>query len=352
LPTAPAAASPPPSRDRAPHFAHPDSLVEAAEIGPGTRIWAFAHVLAGARLGADCNICDHTFIEGGAVVGDRVTLKCGVQLWEGVTLEDDVFVGPNATFTNDLFPRSRKRPAAFTRTLVRAGASIGANATILPGVIVGSRAMVGAGAVVTRDVPPLAIVVGNPAVVTGYVDAHAAGGEARLRPRPPAAREIRPGQRVTATALIGGASLVELPRISDARGHLSFGEMHQSLPFAPARYFLVFGVPSREVRGEHAHRELHQFLIAVHGSVAVRLFDGHASDEVTLDRPELGLHVPPLLWTTQYKYSPDAVLLVLASDIYRESDYVRGADEYQALVAAHERAADRPAALVAQAPAG
>lgn len=160
-----------------PFFAHPDSRVETGDIGSGTRVWAFSHVLEGARVGADCNICDHTFIEGGAVVGDRVTLKCGVQLWDGVTLEDDVFVGPNATFTNDLFPRSRQRPEEYVRTLVQRGASIGANATILCGVTVGARAMVGAGAVVTRDVPPLAIVVGNPAVVTGYVETREADDE-------------------------------------------------------------------------------------------------------------------------------------------------------------------------------
>jgi UDP-2-acetamido-3-amino-2,3-dideoxy-glucuronate N-acetyltransferase len=153
-----------------PFFAHSDSRVETPDVGPRTRIWAFSHVLEGARIGADCNICDHTFIEGGAVVGDRVTLKCGVQLWDGVTLEDDVFVGPNATFTNDFFPRSRQRPAEYVRTLVQRGASIGANATILCGVTVGAGAMVGAGAVVIHDVPPLAVVVGNPAIVTRYVE--------------------------------------------------------------------------------------------------------------------------------------------------------------------------------------
>ena len=306
--------------------------METASVGAGTRIWAFAHILDGARIGSECNICDHTFIEGGAVLGDRVTLKCGVQLWDGVTLEDDVFVGPNVTFTNDPFPRSRKRPAQYARTVVRNGASIGANATILPGVTIGTRAMVGAGAVVTRDVPPLSIVVGNPAVVTGYVDRLPEGGEGRLKPRPPFSREIRPGQRISSMPLAGGATLFQLPRISDERGHLSFGEVRQSLPFAPVRYFLVFGVPSREVRGEHAHRELHQFLIAVHGSCAVRLFDGANSEEVTLDRPELGLHVPPMVWTTEYKYSADAVLLVLASDVYRESDYIRSSDEYLPLV--------------------
>jgi acetyltransferase-like isoleucine patch superfamily enzyme len=132
-------------------FVHPHAIVESARVGPRTRVWAFAHVLPGARIGADCNICDGVFIENDVLVGDRVTVKCGVQLWDGVTLEDDVFVGPNATFTNDLFPRSRQHPEQFSRTLVRDGASIGANATILAGITIGARAMVGAGAVVTRS---------------------------------------------------------------------------------------------------------------------------------------------------------------------------------------------------------
>lgn len=145
-------------------YIHPKALVdEGARIGARTRIWAFAHVLPGAQLGADCNICDHTFIEGKVVIGDRVTLKCGVYLWDGITLENDVFVGPNATFTNDLRPRSRVYPDAFLKTHVKGGASIGANATILPGLTIGANAMVGAGAVVTKDVPDNAVVVGNPA---------------------------------------------------------------------------------------------------------------------------------------------------------------------------------------------
>src|SRR5688500_3203619 len=132
-------------------FVHPHALCESAAIGPNTRVWAFAHLLPGARIGADCNICDHVFIENDVVVGDRVTVKCGVQLWDGVALEDDVFVGPNVTFTNDSFPRSGQRPPQFLRTRVRRGASIGANATILPGLTVGEYAMVSAGAVVTRN---------------------------------------------------------------------------------------------------------------------------------------------------------------------------------------------------------
>lgn len=162
------------------YFKHAQALVETTRIGRGTRVWAFAHILPGAVIGDDCNICDGVFIENDVVVGNRVTVKCGVQLWDGVRLEDDVFVGPNATFTNDLFPRSQQRPASFIETRVRRGASIGANATLLAGVEIGEGAMVGAGSVVTRSVPQKAIVVGNPARVTGYVDR--ASGEPRTEP--------------------------------------------------------------------------------------------------------------------------------------------------------------------------
>lgn len=145
-------------------FIHERALVEpGATIGAGTRVWAFAHVLAGAVIGRDCNLCDHTFVENDVTVGDRVTIKSGVQLWDGVIIEDDVFLGPNATFTNDRFPRSKRYPEEFPRIVIRRGASIGANSTILPGVTVGEGAMVGAGAVVTRNVEPAVLVTGVPA---------------------------------------------------------------------------------------------------------------------------------------------------------------------------------------------
>ena len=146
-------------------FIHPSSDVQSKQIGEGTRVWQYVVILPGAVIGRDGNICSHCFIENKVVVGDRVTVKCGVQLWDGVTLEDDVFVGPNATFTNDLNPRSRNASVTLLPTLVKTGASIGANATILPGLTIGEGAMVGAGAVVTKDVPPRTLVVGNPARV-------------------------------------------------------------------------------------------------------------------------------------------------------------------------------------------
>jgi sugar O-acyltransferase (sialic acid O-acetyltransferase NeuD family) len=167
---------------------HPLALCESRNLGPRTRVWAFAHVLPGARVGSDCNICDHVFVENDVVVGDRVTIKSGVQLWDGMRVEDDVFIGPNATFTNDRFPRSRRRPDKFATTVIEAGASIGANATILPGITIGAGAMVGAGAVVVQPVPPRAIVVGNPARILGYVDAGTSGAPGE---RPPSEGERR-----------------------------------------------------------------------------------------------------------------------------------------------------------------
>lgn len=146
-------------------FVHPLSDVQTRNIGAGTRIWQFCVVLADVVIGTGCNICSHCFIEGGVRIGNDVTVKSGVQLWTGVTLEDGVFVGPNVAFTNDPHPRSKDYSVPFLQTRVRAGASIGANATILPGIEIGEGAMVGAGAVVTRNVPAGATVVGNPAVI-------------------------------------------------------------------------------------------------------------------------------------------------------------------------------------------
>lgn len=143
--------------------------VQTINIGRDTRVWQFVVILRNARIGADCNICSHVLIENDVIVGNRVTVKSGVQLWDGLRIEDDVFIGPNVTFTNDLFPRSKQYPPAFAQTTVKTGASIGGGATILPGITIGQGAMVGAGAVVTKSVPDNAVVVGNPARIVRYL---------------------------------------------------------------------------------------------------------------------------------------------------------------------------------------
>jgi acetyltransferase-like isoleucine patch superfamily enzyme len=152
-------------------FVHAKALCESHAVGSRTRIWAFAHVMDGAVVGADCNVGDHAFIESGARVGNRVIVKNNALIWDKVTLEDDVFVGPNAVFTNDFIPRAafKNPPEKFLPTLVRRGASIGANATIVCGVTIGEQALVGAGSVVVRDVPPHAMVAGNPARRIGWI---------------------------------------------------------------------------------------------------------------------------------------------------------------------------------------
>ncbi len=158
------------TRESRAYFAHSHALIDdGVTIGKGTRVWAFSHIVSGAVLGDDCNVCDHTFIEGGVRVGNRVTLKCGVFLWDGVTVEDDVFIGPGATLTNDNRPRSQRRLKEYPQTVLRRGCTLGAHSTVLPGISIGLYAMVGAGAVVTRDVPDYALVVGNPSRLRAWI---------------------------------------------------------------------------------------------------------------------------------------------------------------------------------------
>jgi UDP-2-acetamido-3-amino-2,3-dideoxy-glucuronate N-acetyltransferase len=153
------------------YFVHPDAIVETEDIGTGTRVWAFAHVMQGARVGADCNICNSAFIETGSVLGNNVTVKNGVAVWQGVTVEDNVFLGPNCVLTNDPNPRAyiKKHGIELQPTLIRANATIGANATILCGLTIGQYAFVGAGAVIIKSVPDFALMVGNPSRQIGWM---------------------------------------------------------------------------------------------------------------------------------------------------------------------------------------
>lgn len=295
-------------------FIHAMADVQSSNIGDGTRLWQFVVVLDGARIGLGCDICSHCLIESDVVIGDRVTIKSGVHLWDGLRVGSDVFIGPNVSFANDRFPRSNIKAASLLHTVIEAGASLGAGAAILPGLTIGSNAMVAAGAVVTRSVPPNAIVVGNPAKIVGYVDADRHSGLGGVF------KNMELGSNETG---VSGVSLHVLPKVLDIRGSLTVGEFERGIPFAVKRYFMVFDVPSVETRGEHAHLENHEFLICVRGSCAVVADDGMNRREFLLDRPDFGIHLPPMVWRIMYKYSSDAVLLVFASHYYDNADYIR-----------------------------
>jgi UDP-2-acetamido-3-amino-2,3-dideoxy-glucuronate N-acetyltransferase len=282
---------------------HPNALCESDRIGPGTRIWAFVHILPGAVIGADNNICDSVFIENDVVIGDRVTVKCGVQLWDGLRVEDDVFIGPNATFTNDAFPRSRVRRPVLPPTTLCRGASIGANATVLPGIRVGPGAMVGAGTVITTDVPANAVVAGNPSRIIGYVDAESVPGPVDLPTGAP-------------------CTAIRADVHRDVRGRLSHWPLEKAVPFLPRRLYLVDGAPDGWARGGGAYRRSHQLLIATQGALTVAVDDGRMRLAVRLAAPEVGLHVPPNIWTLQYGHTPDASLLVLASELFDPGERV------------------------------
>ncbi|MBV8916219.1 MAG: WxcM-like domain-containing protein [Acetobacteraceae bacterium] len=301
----------------------PQAICRTEAVGAGSRIGPFARVLEGARLGRECEIGPGALVDKGVRLGDRVTVSPGAQLWAGTRLEDDVVIGPNTVLANERFPRRETNGAI----LVRQHASVGANVTILPGVEIGTGAVVGAGAVVTRSVPPNAVVTGNPARITRYVNTGAL-------PQPPEAGAPPRVEKPGAVPLgVGRASLHELRLVKDLRGALSVGEFEREIPFTPKRYFIVFDVPSREARGEHAHKVCDQFLICVRGSCSVLLDDGRNRREVRLDRLDLGVYMPAGIWGTQYRYTADAALLVFASHYYDANDYIRTYDEYLQFIA-------------------
>lgn len=296
-------------------FLHPAAICDSERVGAGTRIWPFSHILQGASIGEDCNICEHVFIENDVVVGNRVTVKSGVQLWDGVVIEDDVFIGPNATFTNDRFPRSKSWQDRVSTTRVRQGASIGANATILPGLEIGESAMIGAGSVVTRDVPAYAVVAGNPARLIGY--------DSQEKRAPEVAASADNNQ-----TLPGGARFIALKTASDVRGTLSACEFEAVLPFTPTRLFNVYGVDSEFGRGDHAHRACAQFLTVPAGALRVMLDDGVFRVDLSIADPSEGLLIPPMVWSSQYAHRPGTVLTVLASLPFDETDYVRSYGDF------------------------
>jgi UDP-2-acetamido-3-amino-2,3-dideoxy-glucuronate N-acetyltransferase len=306
---------------------HPTAIVLTSNIGTNTLVWQFCVVSEEVFIGSDCNICSHCFIEKGVIIGDRVTVKNGVQLWTGLRIGNDVFIGPNVTFCNDRKPRSKRYPNRFQTTTIKNGASIGAGAVILPGLTIGNNALVGAGAVVTRDVPANAVVLGNPARIVNFDGA----------PRPTETNETasKQAQKLdfeASAAMSSNTRLVSFGKFLDSRGQLSAVSVSRYVPFAIRRLFFVSNVPNHIARGNHAHRTCHQFLICTQGEIEVALDDGKEISVTKLTSPSMGLYVPPLVWGVQYNYSPDACLLVLASDDYDPSDYINDYDEFMHLV--------------------
>lgn len=245
-------------------------------------------------------------MDGAALVDPTAFIGRGSILDGEIVVEAGVRIGPLAVLSAP--------PGG--RLVVGRESVIGARATVDGAVTIGRYARVEAGTVLLNDVPARAIVGGVPPRITGYVGTTTAS---------------------TAAATMGdlgavrGARLVALPEIRDVRGALSFAEVEQHLPFAPQRLFVQYAVPSREARGEHAHRELHQFLLCVHGSVRALVDDGRHRAEVVLDRPSLGLHLPPMIWGGQFGYEPNSVLVVLASAPYDAADYIRDYAEFEVL---------------------
>ncbi len=252
-------------------------------------------------------------------IAESAVLMPGSYVADGALIGDGVTVGPGAVVLSE----GREGGDG---TVICAGAEIGANATVLSGVKIGIRARIAPGAVVTRSVPPLAIVEGNPARITGYVETSPVQF----------ADSIRPGVPETATrsSKVKGVTFHNLRMVYDLRGNLSAGEFEKEIPFKPLRYFLVLEVPTAESRGEHAHLKCEQFLVAVRGSINVIADDGQTREEFILNRPDTGLYLPPMVWGIQYRYSADAVLLVFASEYYDPADYVRDYAEFLKLVKA------------------
>ena len=286
----------------------------SAAIDPSSLVSPLASLSAGVRLGA------HATIEQGAQIGHHSHIGDSVYIGADVIVDTDVRIGPHAVVLG-----TDESTVGSSRTEIRRGVRVGASATLLAGILVEANAVIRPGSVVTRSVPAGAIVEGNPASITGYVDM-AAGP-----PRPVAAM-VSTGLKSTEQTEVKGVTVHSFPIIPDLRGNLTAGEFERQIPFAPLRYFMVFGVPSREIRGEHAHLQCHQFLICVRGSCAVVADDAQRRVEVVLDTPNRGLYLPPMTWGIQYKYTPDAMLLVFASHHYDPDDYVRDYSRFLDLV--------------------
>lgn len=251
---------------------------------------------------------DYSVVHTNVDLGRECKFDAGCYVGPGAKLGDWVRVGPHAVIDS----------RTDQRVEIRDGAVIGAQSIVQAGVLIGDRAVVEPGAVVTRNVPAMAVVAGNPAKIVRYV----AGLST-----PAALRAAGEGEDLRNTG-VRGVNIHRLPLIEDLRGNLVFGEAMKHVPFAVKRFFVTFEVASEEARGEHAHRKLEQFLLCVHGRVNIVVDDGKRREEIILDRPNVAIHIRPMVWGVQYRFSPGAVLLVLCSDLYDPTDYIRDYSEF------------------------
>ena len=289
-----------------PENQHSTAVVDqGAQVGVGTILGCFVQVCSNARIGAD------TVIEGLSIIPSNVCIG------------DHVHVGHGVCFVT---PTSEAECINIAENVI-----VGARAIIHQGVSIGAHAVIAPGAVVQRSIPSMAIVEGSPARIVGYV-----GASLQATVNGASCSDS------IQTSHVRGVKLHHLPRVMDIRGNLTVGEFDRSIPFSAKRYFMVFDVPSVETRGEHAHRECHQFLICVRGSCAVVADDGMHRQEFLLDRPDIGVHLPPMIWGIQYKYSTDAVLLVFASHYYDDADYIRDYSKFRQLMGAQHDSVSRP----------
>ena len=294
-------------------FIDPSARFEAEDLGAGSRVLAFTRVGRGVKIGRNCAIHDHAVLVGDVTLEDDVAVQMSARLLGSVHLEQGVAVGAGALVG------AGSLDGEPSKSIVHRFASIGVNATVLPGVVIGRRAVVEPGSVVTENVPANAVVTGNPATIVSYVDT----GD-----------DETPSEMTTAVLLadvgntrVRGVTLHGLTHARDLRGTLTAAEF-AALPFAPRRFFTVYDVPSESVRGAHAHRECSQFLVCLAGSVSCLVDDGATRDEVRLENPAIGLHIPPMIWGTQWRYTRDALMLVLASNPYDPDDYIRDYEEF------------------------
>ena len=289
-----------------------DSRIQI-KAGLGAVISISAEIHPGVEIEDHVEIKSHVTIEDGVLIGAASIISPGARIGFGTRIGKNVRVDSNVCFISSNPEKSQMS------TVVGNQVHIGANSTILPGIKIGNNSTIEPGSVVKQSIPANAIVSGNPAVIVGYNGMRSNNDELTLA-----------GDKTTKVHPldVGSCVLYELPWVSDMRGHLSVAEYGQTLPFISQRCFWVFNVPNEEVRGEHAHKTLHQYLICVHGSISVVLDDSQKRQEVRLDKPNLGLYLPPLIWGIQYKHTHDAVLMVLASDVYDSQDYIRDYDEF------------------------